>query len=618
MRASSLPTAAWLCALALTGCLDPEPGPRTPPAGQPPDRGSDARPDVGPDGAPTDAAPDADGADTAPGPDDCAPLADPDPVPAPGISARAPCAAGDAVRVDAPPGRAIRARLTPRGGALIAELWWPGAIRVERLAVDGDATLSWTAPAEGTVLRVFGPGQYGLTIAVEAPPTAPIRVQGRVAGWARPVTDMGLGGPAGFTTAGARVDLVDEAGAWVAAGRVDGDGRFDLRAEAAPAPMTLRLVAEAEALGVPVRVGPDGRLPWAEPVASLDGSADVDAGLDPDGPTAAAWFVARTAADALARLGPLLPPDLPAADTPPARYRWRPGFAEPCGSCFRPGAEPLIELSGRLSDPDEWDRAVIVHEMGHHVAAAFSRDDSGGGRHDGSRIEPAIAWSEGFATFFGGWPDTPVQLDYKLAGVARLDLEAMADPMAFGTADGTGSGAISEWLVAALLWDLHDGPPGDDDPAQLEPGAVFGPLFGALRAGWTDRGAPGIDLVDYLDALWCLEPPEAAAQVVAARAVPHDPRCRMKGAGPLSARPLPDGRVEITVGSDGILSRSGDDVGVPVRAGARVEWAGGPAGAVLRFDGGRAVLPLKTPTSAPIRLRRRAGAWEVLSATRRP
>ncbi len=53
-------------------------------------------------------------------------------------------------------------------------------------------------------------------------------------------------------------------------------------------------------------------------------------------------------------------------------------------------------------DTDHFDDAVIIHETGHHVEDACGTMDSPGGNHSGRyRIDPRLAWSEGWGDFMG-------------------------------------------------------------------------------------------------------------------------------------------------------------------------------------------------------------------------
>jgi len=53
-------------------------------------------------------------------------------------------------------------------------------------------------------------------------------------------------------------------------------------------------------------------------------------------------------------------------------------------------------------DTDHFDDAVIIHEIGHHIEDVCGTMDSPGGSHSGRyRIDPRLAWSEGWGDFMG-------------------------------------------------------------------------------------------------------------------------------------------------------------------------------------------------------------------------
>ena len=57
---------------------------------------------------------------------------------------------------------------------------------------------------------------------------------------------------------------------------------------------------------------------------------------------------------------------------------------------------------GKSTDSDSYDDIVILHEFGHWVAGNFSKDDSPGGTHTiTGYYDIRLAWSEGWASFFG-------------------------------------------------------------------------------------------------------------------------------------------------------------------------------------------------------------------------
>lgn len=131
----------------------------------------------------------------------------------------------------------------------------------------------------------------------------------------------------------------------------------------------------------------------------------------------------------------------------------------------RGGRFCLELLAGRRSertttDTDEHDEAIVLHELGHFVFDRFTGDSSIGGRHPrGSLVDPGVAWEEGRAT----WLATAILRDpayidsrgIEGTGSARVD-EIVESPQ-------LPRGPGSETSVAGILWDLSDGPDGEDD-----------------------------------------------------------------------------------------------------------------------------------------------------------
>ncbi len=76
-------------------------------------------------------------------------------------------------------------------------------------------------------------------------------------------------------------------------------------------------------------------------------------------------------------------------------------------SYYIKGQNQMFINGGRLGnvstqDTDHFDDAVIIHELGHHVETVCGTMDSPGGSHNGMyRIDPRLAWSEGWGNFFG-------------------------------------------------------------------------------------------------------------------------------------------------------------------------------------------------------------------------
>ena len=76
-------------------------------------------------------------------------------------------------------------------------------------------------------------------------------------------------------------------------------------------------------------------------------------------------------------------------------------------SYYIKGQNQMFINGGRLGsvttqDTDHFDDAVIIHELGHHIEDVCGTMDSPGGTHNGQfRIDPRLAWSEGWGNFFG-------------------------------------------------------------------------------------------------------------------------------------------------------------------------------------------------------------------------
>jgi hypothetical protein len=94
----------------------------------------------------------------------------------------------------------------------------------------------------------------------------------------------------------------------------------------------------------------------------------------------------------------------------PAQYLYPSSDPSSLGtlSFYLRGYNQLFINGGRLGnvtsqDTDHFDDAVIIHELGHRIEDACGTMDSPGGTHYGLyRIDPRLAWSEGWGNFFGG------------------------------------------------------------------------------------------------------------------------------------------------------------------------------------------------------------------------
>ena len=165
-------------------------------------------------------------------------------------------------------------------------------------------------------------------------------------------------------------------------------------------------------------------------------------------------------------------------------------------------------LAGGIEDPDEYDDDIILHEFAHYFSHVWSRDNSPGGRHIGDPVDPRLAWGEGLATglsaMIRGDPD---YVDFREAYVRYYDLSSLDEARFRGTVGGRPEGAVSEYLVAHVLWRLFA-----DNREELGATEAARPIIDVLTTRLTDRsrgnlGHHGVDLVDFLDELVCAHPP---------------------------------------------------------------------------------------------------------------
>jgi hypothetical protein len=219
---------------------------------------------------------------------------------------------------------------------------------------------------------------------------------------------------------------------------------------------------------------------------------------------------------------------------------WEPGVKFSCGACFHPPGlgSPRVDLGGGQYDhydtrfsftgtegtPKHWQRSSIGHEFGHYVMSNYSISPNEGGPHGLSdESKPGLAYSEGWATFFGqrnmSEPD-PAYLENVYFSVAGdtywwydLDKVATSSGIPKGNPDGALDQDISEAIVTSMMWNLWAPPVGDLPHKNLGDA----PLFDAIVAPRTqnsalNRGYKRVDYVDYADGFTCSFP-EHSSQV---------------------------------------------------------------------------------------------------------
>jgi len=125
------------------------------------------------------------------------------------------------------------------------------------------------------------------------------------------------------------------------------------------------------------------------------------------------------------------------------------------GGFMQPGAT--------VGDTDEYDDTILLHEYGHFVSTRLAHDDSPGGQHIllDNKQDIRLAWSEGWASFFAGVVlQNPLIVDTKdNKASSKLNIETIS------SMSSSPLYTTNEAAVAAILWDLFDAAPNDDDPA---------------------------------------------------------------------------------------------------------------------------------------------------------
>jgi hypothetical protein len=122
-------------------------------------------------------------------------------------------------------------------------------------------------------------------------------------------------------------------------------------------------------------------------------------------------------------------------------------------------------------DTDEFDAHVIAHEFGHYFEDRFSRSDSIGGSHGiGERLDPRLAFGEGWGNAFGAMSLNDPQYRDSGSGISSdfgFDLE---------TGTTLAEGWFSESSVGEILWDVFDTSAESGDNVTLG----FAPIYAVM------------------------------------------------------------------------------------------------------------------------------------------
>jgi hypothetical protein len=147
------------------------------------------------------------------------------------------------------------------------------------------------------------------------------------------------------------------------------------------------------------------------------------------------------------------------------------------GSAFYRGDIDSLFLRGKDGDQiDEFDDHVIVHEWGHYFEDTFSRSDSIGGSHGfNDRLDPRLAFGEGFATALSGMAlDNPLYCDtfWSQGNLRGFSIQLESEPtLSF-------AGWYNEESITKVLYDLWDTNIDGNDSSSIGFGAIFDVMVG--------------------------------------------------------------------------------------------------------------------------------------------
>lgn len=183
----------------------------------------------------------------------------------------------------------------------------------------------------------------------------------------------------------------------------------------------------------------------------------------------------------------------PEASFPALKLNWSPENTSDCDGTNYPFADGCIGTSfyfnlggsaGRnifilgdvetSPDSDEYDNHVVIHEWGHYYEDAFARSDSIGGPHSGGdRLDPRVAFGEGWGNAWSGIAtNDPIYVDtFGFNQGFAFDVED-------GRIDTMSGGWWDETSVQEIIYDLYDGGDLDEDGDPVDLG--FDPIHTAL------------------------------------------------------------------------------------------------------------------------------------------
>ncbi len=170
-----------------------------------------------------------------------------------------------------------------------------------------------------------------------------------------------------------------------------------------------------------------------------------------------------------------IPDCIPFTQAPKVYVYWKKGLnpvthfikdATSSFSFYLPGRRQLFIVGGSNGDiiatnTDHFDNIIILHEYGHFLEDTFSKTDTPGGSHNARYvIDPRLAWSEGFATFFANAVfGRAVYIDsvgISPNGLLKINENLESHPPKRDVSKATGEGNFREFSITRTLWDIID------------------------------------------------------------------------------------------------------------------------------------------------------------------
>ncbi len=298
----------------------------------------------------------------------------------------------------------------------------------------------------------------------------------------------------------------------ISEGVVDENGIFELEYPVNTTITDIRLIAKAEfqlnqqsyACAIKDHAQRTYGLSIAIDQNMLDQDQMINISLPPENSMGAALHILKTL-----KQGYLLISKYSNRLAPQLSVLWEKNQPFDCGSCYQ-GSK--IFLGGGMTDPDEFDESVIIHEMGHYFVDHWSDDDSPGGSHRLQKVNPRLAYGEGIAYFWAGLVEnSPIISDDMLLDPWIVDMEKSllrGEGIDLSISNGLLSGNYREELVSSMLWDIYDAHSEsemDFDQINLSEATIMEILLNRFPLGALDLGAMGIDLSDFMKLVHCVD-----------------------------------------------------------------------------------------------------------------